>query len=52
MSALGYPAYNVYGGSYGTKLAQELMRSVPEGLRSVILDSVAPVFARSYEATR
>ena len=49
MSALGYPVYNVYGASYGTKLGQELMRSAPEGLRAVILDSVAPVFARSYD---
>ncbi|TMV82946.1 alpha/beta fold hydrolase, partial [Thioclava sp. BHET1] len=49
MSALGYPRYNAYGGSYGTKLGQELMRSAPEGLRAIVLDSVAPVFSRSYD---
>jgi len=43
MSAVGYPIYNIFGTSYGTKLGQEVMRSKPEGLRSVILDSVLPV---------
>ncbi|WP_299751816.1 alpha/beta fold hydrolase [uncultured Tateyamaria sp.] len=42
MSALGYPDYNIYGVSYGTKLALEVMRSAPDGVRSVVLDSVAP----------
>jgi pimeloyl-ACP methyl ester carboxylesterase len=42
VSALGYGDYNIYGASYGTLLAQEVMRSVPEGVRSVVLDSVAP----------
>jgi pimeloyl-ACP methyl ester carboxylesterase len=49
MRALGYPVYNIYGISYGTKLSQEVMRTAPEGLRSVILDSVAPVQAPVYE---
>ena len=40
--ALGYPAWNVYGVSYGTWVAMELMRSHPGGLRSVILDSPYP----------
>ncbi len=40
---LGYESYNLYGGSYGTMLAQHLMREYPQGLRSVILDSVAPL---------
>ncbi len=35
---LGYETYNLYGISYGTKLALETMRVVPEGLRSVIID--------------
>jgi pimeloyl-ACP methyl ester carboxylesterase len=43
MHTLGYPVYNIYGISYGTKLGQEVMRSAPEGVRSVVLDSVAPV---------
>ncbi|MEZ4516940.1 MAG: alpha/beta fold hydrolase [Chloroflexota bacterium] len=40
--ALGYDEYNFYGVSYGTLLGLHLMREHPEGLRSVILDSVAP----------
>lgn len=40
--ALGYDRYNVFGVSYGTDLAQTLMRNHPEGIRSVILDSVVP----------
>lgn len=42
MSGLGYADYNIYGVSYGTKLALEVMRSAPQGVRSVVLDSVAP----------
>lgn len=38
--ALGYDEFNFYGVSYGTLLGQHLMRNHPEGLRSVILDSV------------
>lgn len=38
--ALGYQEYNFYGVSYGTLLGLHLMRNHPEGLRSVILDSV------------
>lgn len=38
--ALGYETYNFYGVSYGTLLGLHLMRNHPEGLRSVILDSV------------
>ena len=40
--ALGYDEYNFYGVSYGTLLGLHLMRNRPEGLRSVILDSVVP----------
>lgn len=40
--ALGYDDYNFYGVSYGTLLGLHLMRQNPDGLRSVILDSVAP----------
>jgi pimeloyl-ACP methyl ester carboxylesterase len=48
-SALGYDLYNLYGFSYGTQLALEVMRQQPEGLRSVILDSVAPADIKLYE---
>jgi pimeloyl-ACP methyl ester carboxylesterase len=40
--ALGYEDYNFYGVSYGTLLGFHLMRSQPEGLRTVILDGVLP----------
>lgn len=40
--ALGYEQVNLWGTSYGTRLALEVMRDYPEGLRSVILDSVYP----------
>ena len=40
--ALGYEGVNLWGGSYGTRLALEVMRDYPEGLRSVVLDSVYP----------
>jgi pimeloyl-ACP methyl ester carboxylesterase len=39
---LGLAAWNVYGTSYGSYLAQTLMRDHPEGIRSVVLDSVLP----------
>jgi pimeloyl-ACP methyl ester carboxylesterase len=38
----GYDRWNVYGNSYGSYLAQTLMRDHPEGIRSVVLDSVLP----------
>lgn len=49
MKALGYPVYNVYGISYGTKLGLEVMRTAPEGVRSVVLDSVAPPSVALYD---
>src|SRR5579871_634908 len=39
---LGIREYNVYGNSFGTYTAQTLMRDHPEGIRSVVLDSVLP----------
>ncbi len=49
LQTLGYPQYNIYGVSYGTKLALEVMRSAPEGVRSVVIDSVFPPNARAYD---
>lgn len=37
--ALGYTSYNVYGISAGTRVALTIVRDVPEGVRSVVLDS-------------
>lgn len=39
---LGIEQWNVYGVSYGTDLAQQLLRTHPEGIRSLVLDSVVP----------
>jgi pimeloyl-ACP methyl ester carboxylesterase len=41
--ALGYKRWNLYGISYGTKLALTTMRDYPEGIRSAILDSTYPL---------
>jgi pimeloyl-ACP methyl ester carboxylesterase len=40
--ALGYDQINLYGVSYGSLLAQQVLRAYPGGLRSVILDAVVP----------
>jgi len=40
--ALGAPRLNVYGGSYGTRVAQEYARQYPDGVRSLLLDGVVP----------
>ncbi len=41
--ALEIDSWNVYGISYGTKLAMTTMRDYPEGIRSVVLDSSYPL---------
>ena len=41
--ALGYEEWNLYGISYGTRLALTAMRDHPEGIRSVVLDSAYPL---------
>jgi pimeloyl-ACP methyl ester carboxylesterase len=43
LDALGYDQFNLYGGSYGSLLAQHLMRDYPGRVRSAILDSVSPL---------
>ena len=40
--ALGIPTWGLWAQSYGTLLAQEVMRSHPQGVESVLLDSVVP----------
>jgi pimeloyl-ACP methyl ester carboxylesterase len=39
---LGYESWNLFGASYGTRLALTAMRDTPDGIRSVVLDSVSP----------
>lgn len=50
-TALGYPEVHLYGGSYGTRLALEVMRSFPTGIRSAVLDSVDPPQGTLYADT-
>lgn len=40
--ALKIPEWNLHAASYGTVIAQQLLRGKPEGVRSVLLDSVVP----------
>lgn len=47
--ALGYDAVNLYGVSYGTRLAMTVMRDHPQGIRSVVLDSPYPPSADAYD---
>ena len=44
--ALGIKRWNVYGQSYGTMLALELMRQEPWRLRSAMLDSSLPPYSQ------
>ncbi len=41
-AALGYPALNLYGVSYGTRVAQHFARRYPGSTRTVIIDGVVP----------
>jgi pimeloyl-ACP methyl ester carboxylesterase len=45
---LGYEQVNLYGISYGTRLALVAIRDRPAGLRSVVLDSTVPVQVSQY----
>lgn len=60
ITALNLPQADIYGVSYGTRVALEVMRSFPQHVRSVILDSTVPpdlgffdtiphVYARVYQ---
>ncbi len=40
--ALGIESWNVYGVSYGTRVAQHYLRQYPERVRSLVLDGVVP----------
>jgi pimeloyl-ACP methyl ester carboxylesterase len=41
--ALGYDQVNLWGGSYGSLLAQATMRDHPQGIRSVAIVSILPL---------
>jgi len=40
--ALGFPSLNLYGVSYGTRVAQHFARRYPESTRTLVLDGVVP----------
>ena len=40
--ALGYSALNLYGVSYGTRVAQHFARRYPDATRTVVIDGVVP----------
>ena len=40
--ALGYPRWNLWGGSYGTRVALEYLRTHGDRVRTMVLDGVAP----------
>ena len=40
--ALGAPQFDLVGVSYGTRMAQQYLMRYPDGVRSLVLDSVAP----------
>lgn len=41
--ALGYGAYNLVAGSYGTRAAQVFMRAYPQGTRTALLNGAVPM---------
>jgi pimeloyl-ACP methyl ester carboxylesterase len=41
-AALGYPQVNLFGGSYGSRVAQHYARRFPQHTRTVVLDGVVP----------
>ncbi len=42
-AAAGYTQLNIYGVSYGTRVAQHYLRKYPANTRSVVLDGVTPI---------
>jgi pimeloyl-ACP methyl ester carboxylesterase len=48
--ALKLESWNLFGISYGTRLAMWVMKNSPKGVRSVVLDSVYPPGVNSWEA--
>ena len=47
---LGYEQINLYGISYGSSVAQTVMREYPSIVRSAVLDSAFPLEARTYNS--
>lgn len=49
--SLGYEQWDLYGVSYGTRLALTAMREFPDGIRSVILDAPYPLEVNLFTET-
>lgn len=49
MHLLPYPEWNLFGVSYGTRLALVTMRDYPDRIRSVILDSTLPIAGEDFD---
>jgi pimeloyl-ACP methyl ester carboxylesterase len=49
-TAMGIDQWNIYALSYGTDLALQVLRDRPDGIRSVVLDSVLPPRANLAES--
>jgi len=47
--AFGYPARNLWGFSFGSRVALTVMRDHPDGIRSAILEGVLPPEASFYD---
>lgn len=47
--ALGLPQANLYGVSYGTRLALTVLRDHPQNIRSAIIDAVYPPHVTAYD---
>ena len=45
---LGYPAVNIVGASYGTRVAQVYLRRYPDAVRTAVLAGVAPLSRPTY----
>lgn len=48
--ALGYDLWNLFGVSYGTRVAREALRTHPEGINGVVLDSMAGPYGMAASA--
>ena len=50
VAALGYQKVDLFGVSYGTRLAQVVMRDYPQIVRSTVVDSVVPIETQLFNA--
>jgi pimeloyl-ACP methyl ester carboxylesterase len=49
--ALGYESWNLWGSSYGTRVALAVLRDDPSGVRSVVLEGAYPMDVDAYADT-